>query len=82
MRKQKTNTEPVAPRKPIRLMSSTHLRELDAGYLCGCRDCLLRAGLEIVTVFDPHTHKWRSMLVNWFSRTDVREGTAEESENL
>lgn len=82
LRKQKTNTEPVAERKPIRLMSSTHLHDVERSFLCGCPDCLKSAGLEMITVFDPNTHKWRTMLVNWFSRSDVSEGATEESENL
>jgi hypothetical protein len=67
VRKKKNELEAPRPRKPLRLMSQVHLENLERPYLCGCPDCLRTAGLEMVTVFDPHTHKWRAMLVNWFS---------------
>jgi hypothetical protein len=52
-----------------RIMSQIHQRELEAGRLCGCPACLKEAGLEVVEVFDFRLNSWKSMLVNWFSKT-------------
>lgn len=59
-------------RRPmVRLLAGVHIRPetLDAHQLCGCKECLQSAGLERVEVLDPNTHTYKSMLVNWFSKT-------------
>lgn len=72
--KEKANSKAQDERKPmpVRLMSSVHLINLEAGRLCGCPVCLEEAGLELVEVYDRSMDKYRRMLVNWFSKTHGR----------
>lgn len=46
----------------IRLLSSTHLRDLSKWQRCGCPDCLKRDGLEVIEVWNPQTEKYVRML--------------------
>lgn len=57
-------------RRPmVRMLAGRHVIDPEPGRLCGCKECLLAAGLELVEVLDPNTHTYKNMLVNWFSKT-------------
>lgn len=55
-------------RRPmLRILAQQHILDPERGRVCGCPECLLKAGLERVEVLDPNTGKFHSMLVDWFS---------------
>ena len=49
----------------VRLLSSTHLLDLDKWQICGCPECLAKDGLEVIEVFNPETQRYIRMLAPW-----------------